>query len=470
MDSSDSLGDSVDSISNGDVAEEAVLRLLFDPELRETAGFAIEPWMLVGDLNQKICRVLKSSAYEGISPTQEQFIIDLRNQGANDEQMRNALRMMSNCPNIQSDAIRETAKNTLSKFIQNNKISRAISQWMTLQSRDDGKLDTYRDRFITDLTEATNFDLATDEFFDFSDPEQIEKARVKDLPDDGRIIKSSCEALNSSNAYGGYKLGDIVMVAAGAGIGKSTFMVQEGCAALAQGFKVLHVFLGDMFEFDAAVKYISRLGDANVRDVAANFRDHYTPKMAETFKNLRVRCYPAGVIEVNELISKIRAVYKEFPYDMLIIDYDANIKDSADSMYESAGVIYVALEAYSRGRCAVIIGSQTKPAFWSEEILPKSSAADSSKKARVVDVMFAIGRNPNCRSLGTGFIAKMRRGMDNVSVRLHLDYEKNRIREISQTEYDRILAQHSDMDGMHQPSPNDTKGGAVNGFSMDFNI
>src|SRR5690606_27111477 len=107
-------------------------------------------------------------------------------------------------------------------------------------------------------------------------------------------------------------------------------------------------------------------------------------------------------------------------FDMVIIDYDANIKSqNSDNMYGEGGNTYANLKSYGKGKCVVMIGSQAKTVYWDLEILPMDAPAESSKKAHHVDIMLTIGRNKICPHLGTINIAKMRRGQAERQMRLH---------------------------------------------------
>src|SRR5690606_8984781 len=107
------------------------------------------------------------------------------------------------------------------------------------------------------LSQALNFAISTDLFYDFSDPQMILEARNADFPAGGVVIKSHFSLVNKSSSIKGYKYGDLVAVVAKPGVGKSTGMVDEGAYAIQQGFRVCHLFLGDMSEYDGFVKYMS---------------------------------------------------------------------------------------------------------------------------------------------------------------------------------------------------------------------
>jgi hypothetical protein len=165
----------------------------------------------------------------------------------------------------------------------------------------------------------------------------------------------------------------------------------------------------------------------------------YFGQVRDKFSNVRIKALPADAFTVFDVMSKALQLRKVFPFEMLVVDYDANIKETIDNMYESHGVIYANLKSYSTSRWATLVGSQVKISAWQNEIIKKEDAAESSKKQHHVDMMIGIGRNPDVPIIGTLNIAKMRRGMSDVQTRLQLELARNKITEIDATQYEYLV-------------------------------
>jgi hypothetical protein len=204
--------------------------------------------------------------------------------------------------------------------------------------------------------------------------------------------------------------------------------------------------LGDMADIDVVCKYISHITGEPLEVVIDNpvkfFREY--PHVKDLMKNVRISCFPAGELGVKELIGHLRQLKQTFDFDVAIVDYDSNIAPpKGENMYEVGGIIYTALKGFAeKDRCAVFVGSQPKINFWETEKLDMSSAAESSRKQHTIDAMITMGRNKDCKHLGTYNIACMRRGSGGVAVRIKFDYKNSTINEISQKEYDKILNEY----------------------------
>jgi hypothetical protein len=118
-----------------------------------------------------------------------------------------------------------------------------------------------------------------------------------------------------------------------------------------------------------------------------------------------------------------------------------NCPPKGENMYEVGGIIYTALKGFAeKERCCILVGSQPKINFWDTELLPMESASESSRKQHAIDMMITMGRNKDCKHLGTLNIPAVRRGEGNVSVRINFEYKNSAIKELTQENYNRILS------------------------------
>lgn len=289
---------------------------------------------------------------------------------------------------------------------------------------------------------GVNFSISKSPFIDPSDENLILKLKELSFPT-GKIMKSSISLINNSLIYKGYKYGDLIMVVAPPKVGKTTLLCQEGSFSAKNGLKVAHVCLGDMDNIDVVCKYTSVLTNEPmevITDDPVKYFNEY-PVVKEAFKNVRISCFPAGELGVRELLGHLRQLKRKFNYDMAIIDYDSNIAPpKGENMYEVGGIIYTALKGFAeKERCCILVGSQPKINFWDTELLPMESASESSRKQHAIDMMITMGRNKDCKFLGTLNIPAVRRGEGNVSVRINFEYKNSSIKELTQENYNRIL-------------------------------
>ena len=393
-------------MSMSSVSSTAVVQLLIDPELRTKIGAYIRPWMIDGITTKIFLSVLLQDQFQGKIPDKRLFALELKNKEVDDESLKDAIIILLGFTPLEPED-RASALKSISAFIKSKYLARGIEEVV----RDGPTPNTY-----DTLEKAFKFEIVdTEEFLDFSDPKAIREARDEDIPKDGGTVKSRFDFINQNLTYNGYKKGDLAVVVAAPKSGKTTFCALEGAHVLTQGKKVAHIALGDMSDFDISCKYISALlGDVRINDVVQGWEQYHTETIRNQFSNLRARAYPPMEFDIQQLMSKCEGLYEEFPYDLLIIDYDSNIKETLDNMYKEGGVTYAKMKTHAKGRCAVLVASQPKQQYWQDEVLPLESASESSKKQHAVDIMITLGRNQKCPKIGSLHLPAVRRGVSRV--------------------------------------------------------
>lgn len=225
--------------------------------------------------------------------------------------------------------------------------------------------------------------------------------------------------------------------------GKTMFMINEGASAAKQGFKVLHIFLGDMKEYDGFIRYTSNLSGVPQDDIVAMSVKDQIELVKKTnltgyYNNIYMVAHAAGEITAEEMIQEIKIIQNEnnVHFDMILVDYADNLVPESTMMYESGGEIYNKLSALGfNNKSIILVGSQPKPFYWGEEIIPKEGAAESSKKQHVIDLMITMNRSSKQSAYGSIFLPKVRRGKECVLIRMKFEYEKAALRSIPETEY-----------------------------------
>ena len=419
--------------------EQSILQMVMIPQVRDIALGHLQEWMFTSELCQNIHKAMNEPGTSRHSiPDPREFIMRLSSShNVSDDDCTLAYQLIVDVQD-RRDYDLEAYVSHITEFVRDRTLGRGVE---LIASGGSGR-DKMRGQEY--LQHALNFSISTDQFYDFSDLTKIQAAKDADLPPGGSIIKSHYGLINKCSLYGGFKFGDLICYSGRPGGGKSTSMVDEGAFAIMQGFKVCHIFLGDMSEYDAFIKYLSYFTGATTNDIIANGYENYiTPEIAAYFKRLRVKALPADQYNVYQVLAKANQLRAEFEFELLCIDYDANIKASGgEGMYGEGGNTYANLKSYGHNKCVVMVGSQIKNEFWDHEIVPLNALAESSKKQHHLDMLINIGRNKICPSIGTLNIAKMRRGISEIQSRLHLDYAMTRIKEISQDAYNLRLAEH----------------------------
>lgn len=414
--------------------ESSIVQLLFDPQIRQFCGQFLEPWMFQRTVYSRLVETLINK--------------DFRDHSVDLKVVR--LYMQQNFKDVYSDDWR-VIEDEWAKFspLENNDIESVskmftnfIKNRMCLKGVDlyvKGDLKTGEDYF----SRAGSFNILPDPFINPLQEGMVEHLRIKDLPTGGRVIKSSLGLMNTALQYGGYKTGDLIMVVMKPKSGKSTLMIQEAASAADQGFKVAHMFFGDFSEFDGICKFMSCVTGDPISNVV-NCPEQYKQRCESWLKNWRVAAFPAFSLDCNEIVSYAKNLRKKFPFDLLVLDYDSNIRSPQDAgMYESGGVVYSTFKGFGQQEGHVtMIGSQPKIQFWKDEILDYACAAESSRKQHVVDVMLTGGRNDTYKGIGTFHLPLIRRGESSGITRIKFDDRNSRMKEITQLEYDNFLREN----------------------------
>lgn len=164
--------------------------------------------------------------------------------------------------------------------------------------------------------------------------------------------------------------------------------------------------------------------------------------------NIDVNVYAVGEMSMDALRQ---AIYnwqnqRKKHYDVIIIDYDSNLKQPADNMYESGGIIYDQAKNMAQvNKSVVFMASQPNKAYWKNEMIPLEACSESSKKQMIIDLLITVGRpegvNTGIRKV---FIPKNRRGKENEILHAKMNGETGFMYEISQEDYTTLKKQGYD--------------------------
>jgi len=416
--------------------EAIVVEILLDPQIRQSCGVHVETWMFDKEIHKHLVESILSKDFRDKPVNEKTLRLYMQHTYSNiyNEDWRYVEELLRSYSPVSSEDI-YSVTSIISTFIRNKITHKGVDLFAKGQIKESEKF----------FSKATNFNITADPFINPLQEGMIDHLKQKDLPPGGVIIKSSLGLLNSSLQYHGYKSGDLIMTVLRPKGGKSTFLVQEGAAAANQGANVAHIHLGDFSEFDSICKYMSCITGDPIGNVV-NAPNQYASRCRGWLEHIRIASFPALLLNTDEVVSYAKTLRKKFKFDVLIVDYDANIKAPEDTgMYETGGYMYSTLKGFSQdGGHVTHIGCQPKIQFWQEEVLPFESAAESSRKQHAVDVMITGGRNVKHSRLGTFSLPLVRRGASGDFARVRFDDLHSRILEINQKEYDRLLQEARD--------------------------
>jgi hypothetical protein len=217
-------------------------------------------------------------------------------------------------------------------------------------------------------------------------------------------------------------------------------MLNEVANMLALGKKGVWFSLGDMITLDFITRISSIVRGIPMFEAAISPSQAFNADVRALLSNLKLATLPADSITPGEMLNIMKNKMGSEEIDFVVIDYDANFKKVSDSMYNEGDAVYntashIARPKNSRFR-TVFIASQPKIQYWDQELLPKESAAESSRKQAIIDLQITIGRSPLIKQCKAGVmkVGKARRGKVNEKSWYKVE-DCGRLKEIEQTDY-----------------------------------
>ena len=230
---------------------------------------------------------------------------------------------------------------------------------------------------------------------------------------------------------GGLGAGEIGVVVAATGVGKSHFLTMLGANALKQGKNVLH-YTFELSETAVGVRYDSNLCDMESNQVIDRKDEVLTKYKDMKLGRLIIKEFPTNTASIYTLRSHIeRLDVKGFIPDVIIIDY-ADIMRSTrqfDSLRHELKLIYEELRGFASEKGIPIwTASQSNKEGSSADVVDLSNMSEAYGKAMVADVVLSISRKSHEKATGWGrlFIAKNRAGRDGLVFPIKIDTARSK--------------------------------------------
>jgi len=223
---------------------------------------------------------------------------------------------------------------------------------------------------------------------------------------------------------GGPGKGELMVVCAGPGIGKSFFMAIVAANVITQGKNVVYYTL-ELYEHQIGIRFDSRFSGVSINDIEAN--KEYVRKKFSELKDpgkLIIKEYATKTASVNTLRMHLnKLLMKNFIPDLIIVDYADLLKGrkgitekrfELESIYEDLRAM-----AFELG-VPVISASQVNRQEFNNEVISIASMSESWAKAAVADIIVTISRRMDDK-LGDKarmYLAKNRAGRDGIIIPL----------------------------------------------------
>jgi replicative DNA helicase len=220
---------------------------------------------------------------------------------------------------------------------------------------------------------------------------------------------------------GGLAGGELGIITACAGSGKSWVLAKMGAEAMRQGKNVLHYSL-ELNENYVGLRYDACFTGIDFQNIRNNI-DIVKKKIAEIPGKLIIKYFPIKTVSAHSLkLHAERVQTLGTKIDLIIVDYADILRpsqsDRNSNSYSEAGGIYEELRGVA-GELQVPIwsASQSNRAAMDEDIIQANNISDSYRKIMTADFVISLSRKMSDKQANTArfHVIKNRFGPDGVT-------------------------------------------------------
>ncbi len=238
---------------------------------------------------------------------------------------------------------------------------------------------------------------------------------------------------------GGLGRGELGVIAANTGVGKSHMLVSLGANALKRGKNVVH-YTFELTETAVGIRY-----DSHLTEIPSNEIQDSKQEVMDKYKDMElgkliIKEYPTGTATVNTLRNHLEKLsLRGFVPNMILIDYADIMRSSReyDALRLELKLIYEELRNLAMEKNIPIwTASQANRDSSNSDIVGLENMSESYGKAMVADVVLSLSRKPAEKATGMGrlFVAKNRAGRDGILFPIHIDTARSTIKVLDEGE------------------------------------
>jgi len=261
---------------------------------------------------------------------------------------------------------------------------------------------------------------------------------------EARFVKKSRDPITTGwhdvddISKGGLGKGELGVVVAPTGAGKSMVLVHLGAAALKAGKNVLHYTL-ELADTVVAGRYDAAITGVELKNLVV-FKEKIYDEIREVEGKLIVKEYPtrsASIQTIKNHVEKLKR--RNFNPDMIIVDYGDLIRPEnsrKDEKRHQLETIYEELRGIAQiCECPLWTASQTNRSGLNAEVITMESISEAFNKCFVADFIFTVSRTVEDKNTNQGriFIAKNRNGPDGLVYPLFMDTSNVKIKVLPKT-------------------------------------
>lgn len=230
---------------------------------------------------------------------------------------------------------------------------------------------------------------------------------------------------------GGLGRGEIGVITAATGVGKSHFLVALGANAMRVGKNVVH-YTFELTETAVGIRYDSNLCNIPSNEVPDSKELIMSRYEKMELGRLIIKEYPTGSASVHTIRNHLEKVMmKGFIPSLVVIDYADVMRSTRqfDSLRHELKLIYEELRNLSMDmNIPIWTASQSNRSGSTADVVGLENMSEAYGKAMVADVVLSLSRKPMEKDKGVGrlFIAKNRAGRDGVLFPVAIDTARSK--------------------------------------------
>ena len=305
-------------------------------------------------------------------------------------------------------------KKEFTSFCRNQNLKNVILQSVDLLKA--GNFDRIKDLVDRAMKVGTETDLGHDYIEDYDI--RAEDVKRDTVPSDWKPINDLMD--------GGLGPGELGVVVAPSGVGKTWILTALGASAVRQGLSVVHYTM-ELSENYVGQRYdtvFTKIPSAELKDK----KDEVKGKIKNLEGKLLIKYFPPKGVSVKKLQQHIdKMIATDNRPDVIIVDYAdllLSYSNKSDSTYAEQGGVYIDLRGMS-GELGIPIwtASQTNRSAIDSEVIEADKIADSYAKVMNADFIMSWSRKSKDKLNNTArcHVMKNRFGPDGITFPCKMD-------------------------------------------------